>query len=64
MTNWTCQDCDGDGMRYSEERKAMVICLCPVGERKRVFLKLTREERQKERRGRGKRKKPEERVPF
>ena len=52
MSNWTCRNCNGSGMRRSEERDAMVLCDCPRGESKRRFLKMSNAEKRKERRER------------
>jgi len=67
MPKWTCRKCHGDGMHWSDERQAMVICSCPAGESKREYLKMTPEERRKARRKRGrekKREKEQEPIPF
>lgn len=62
MSDFTCHNCGGDGMYWHPDRKAMVLCHCPKGQSKRDYLRLSRDEKRKERRGQKRERK--EPVPF
>lgn len=65
MRNWTCHNCDGNGMRYDEDQKAMVLCDCPAGDAKRRWVDSTPEETARRRPGRAKKRdKVQEPIPF
>ena len=66
MGDWSCRTCHGDGMRWSEERHAFVVCSCPAGQSKRRWLEMTPEQQKTERRRRerSQRKKRPEKEPL
>lgn len=40
-------ECEGTGMYYDDERRAVVVCKCPAGFRRGEYLRMTHDERQK-----------------
>jgi hypothetical protein len=47
---WACQKCKGEGMHRTE--RGFKICDCPTGQSKLRYLKMTEDEKRKERRER------------
>lgn len=66
MGDWTCQECGGTGMHWSEERQAQILCTCPAGAAKKEYLLKTGEQLSQEARARarGRKKRKKEKVPF